>query len=62
MKRSICYTLIILLITGLMGWSIGFGVKNPQSDLNDISQEIKDLQTQLQQGKKVESQLSKNIN
>lgn len=61
MKRSICYTLIILLITGLMGWSIGFGAKNSQSDLDNISNEIKNLQTQLKEGKKVESQLSKKI-
>lgn len=62
MKRSICYTLIILLITGLMGWSIGFGVKSSESDLNNINNEIKELKTQLQEGKKVESKLSKKIN
>lgn len=61
MRKSICYALIILLITGLMGWSIGFGAKSPQSELNTIGDEIKSLQTQLKEGKKVESQLSKKI-
>lgn len=44
-----------------MGWSIGFGAKNAQSELDNIGSEIKDLQTQLKEGKKVESQLSKKI-
>jgi murein DD-endopeptidase MepM/ murein hydrolase activator NlpD len=62
MKRILCYTLIMLLIAGLSGWSIGFGVKDAQSELSNITEEIKALQTQLQQGKQVETQLSRKIN
>lgn len=61
MKRSLCFTLILLLAAGLFSWSLGFGAKDAQSELSNISEEIKDLQTQLKQGKQVESQLSRKI-
>lgn len=61
MKKTICYTLILLLLMGIFGWNVGFAGKNPQADLNDLNQDIRDLQSQLKEGKAVESTLSKQI-
>ncbi len=61
MKKSICFTLILLLFMGLFGWSIGYAGKSAQTDLNELNQDIKDLQSQLKEGKAVESSLSKQI-
>ncbi|MFA5638487.1 MAG: peptidoglycan DD-metalloendopeptidase family protein [Anaerovoracaceae bacterium] len=61
MRKVITATLIMTLLLGLFSAPFAFGA-NTQTQLNNLTEQIKDLQVKLVQGKSQETQLSKKIN
>ena len=61
MRKIITTVLILALLLGVFPAPSAFGA-NTQTQLNNLTEQIKDLQVKLVQGKSQETQLSKKIN
>ncbi|MFV0516883.1 MAG: murein hydrolase activator EnvC family protein [Aminipila sp.] len=60
MKKSISYTLILLLVLSLGAWSISYA-GTTQDKLDDVNGQLSDVKQQLNEGKKLENNLNKEI-
>ncbi len=60
-KRTICFTLIALLLSAMIGSGLGYAANSSQEKLNELNSQIQKLEKQLKEGKTQEKTLNKQI-